>query len=263
LSTETQPTSGRAQRRQTLIAPRSASARAYLRNGVPAVYRETWGMAEIEAAHPRPATADDDFDAFDVQDANYIHEAESGVPFAMQFLKALEEVLDPIVTLLDCLPAHMDTKLAPLNVLDTMTDWLGLPFEEHLPGEDDGDGLSEQVRHDRLKQRQRRLVDNALQISRHRGTKRGLERLLELMFGEPDQVFKVIDGGYCALDSAPPADPNRPEPGTFVVQWTKPLDPHVAEAVDHLVKREKPVNARCRLDGPILPARQAPDKVRA
>ena len=260
-----QPTSRRAQPRQTAAAPRSASARAYLRNGLPAVYRETWHMPGIDALYPAQANRISEFDAFDDEDAKYTQQdAELNLPFAMRFLKALEEVLDPIVTLLDCLPAHLDPKLAPLNALHTMADWLGLPFEEHVPGDK---RLSENESHERLKRRQQRLVENALEINRSRGTKRGLELLLELMFGVPDgpedeRVFKVIDGGYCVVGSGPPADADPPEPGTFVVQWTQPLDPDVVRAVKHLVQREKPVNARCRYVEPKSALAEVQDEVK-
>lgn len=258
-----QRTGATAQRRQTPTAPRSVSARAYLRNGVPAVYRETWDATGVDASYPSKADLADRVDAFDDEDAQYAQEAELAdlnLTFAMRFLKALEEVLDPIVTLLDCLPAHLDPELAPLNALHAMADWLGLPFEEHVPGDN---RLSERDRHRRLQQRQQRLVERALEINRTRGTKKGLQLLLELMFGDPDNpVFTVIDGGYCVVGSAPPVGV-RPDPGTFVVRWTQPLDRHVVRAVTHLVEREKPVNARCRYDGPILRAEQVRDEVTA
>jgi phage tail-like protein len=78
-------------------APPVASARAYLRRGLPAVYRE------------------DDF--------------------GMRFVGALETLLDPIVSILDNLGAHFDADLAPLNVVDALAVWLGLEPEESWPEE--------------------------------------------------------------------------------------------------------------------------------
>lgn len=222
MSTGTRPTATSARRPRELAAPPSASARAYLRNGMPAVYRETWGTVGGGAGD----TGND---------------LES--PFAMRFLKALEEVLDPIVTFLDCLPAHLNPKFAPAEALHLMALWLGLPFEEHLPRE-----------------RQQRLVENALEISRSRGTARGLQLLLELMFGDldraPDPLFIVKDGGYCAVGSAPPADAGgRPEPGTFIVHWTRPIADEDLASMKRVVEREKPVNTRCVYQPP-EPSRQ-------
>lgn len=262
MSTETQRTIRTSQRRQALTAPRSASARAYLRNGVPAVYREAWDVPGGNDWYPSKASLDGAAEAFDREDAEYARKAELAdlnVTFTMRFLKALEEVLDPIVTLLDCLPAHLDPQLAPLNALHTMADWLGLPFEEHVP-----DSANEHERHRKLQARQQRLVENGLEINRTRGTKQGLELLLELMFGDPDKpVFTVVDGGYCVVGSAPPDDDERPEPGTFVVHWTEHLHPDVVRAIKHLVEREKPVNARCIYEEPKLSPKRVPDEVNA
>jgi phage tail-like protein len=172
-------------------------------------------------------------------------------PFAMRLLKALEEVLDPIVTLLDCLPAHLDPKLAPAEALHLMALWLGLPFEEHLPRE-----------------MQERLVENALEISRSRGTAKGLQLLLELMFRDLDvtggPLFIVRDGGYCVVGSVPPADAaDRPQPGTFVVHWTQPLDEERLASIKRVVDREKPVNVRCDFQPPEQSLEQAHAAVNA
>ena len=64
-----------------------ASTRAYLRNGLPALY----------------------------QDGD----------FGMRFVGALEELLDPIVAILDALPSHFDPNFAPPDILDLLAAWLG------------------------------------------------------------------------------------------------------------------------------------------
>lgn len=73
------------------VAPRTASARAYLRGGLPQAYR----------------LPDDGF--------------------AMLLVKALEEVLDPAVAQLDMIDAYLDPDVAPPEVLDMIMAWLGLP----------------------------------------------------------------------------------------------------------------------------------------
>ena len=72
--------------------PPVASSRAYLRGGLPAVY----------------------------QDGD----------FGMRFVGALETVLDPIVAMLDALPAHFDPDHAPRDVLDLLAAWLGVELDE-------------------------------------------------------------------------------------------------------------------------------------
>ena len=72
--------------------PPVASTRAYLRNGLPALY----------------------------QDGD----------FGMRFVGALEELLDPIVAVLDGLPYHFDPNLAPPDILELLAAWLGVDLDE-------------------------------------------------------------------------------------------------------------------------------------
>jgi len=70
-------------------APEVASARHYLRDALPAIYR-------------------------------------SENSFAMRFLYALERVLDPRVAIIDSLAAYLTPRLAPEAMVDAMAGWLGL-----------------------------------------------------------------------------------------------------------------------------------------
>ena len=119
-------------------APQVASARGYLRRGLPAVYH------------------DDDF--------------------GMRFVGALETLLDPIVSVLDNLPAHFDPDIAPLDVVDMLAVWLGLEPEE---------SWSEELR--------RELVRRAGELTRKRGTKAGVELALKIAF--PELPLRVEDSG--------------------------------------------------------------------
>ena len=67
--------------------PPVASNRAYLRGSLPAVYQEG--------------------------------------DFGMRFIGALETLLDPIVAVLDALPAHFSADHAPRDILDLLSAWLG------------------------------------------------------------------------------------------------------------------------------------------
>src|SRR5829696_4030768 len=72
--------------------PAVASSRAYLRGGLPAVYQEG--------------------------------------DFGMRFIGALETVLDPIIGVLDALPAHFSPDHAPRDVLALLGAWLGAEIDE-------------------------------------------------------------------------------------------------------------------------------------
>jgi phage tail-like protein len=78
--------------------PPSASARAVLRRGLPAIYQDP------------------------------------GDGFVMRFVEALEHVLDPLVAVIDCRAAYLAPDLAPEHMVAEMARWLGLEPEELPPG---------------------------------------------------------------------------------------------------------------------------------
>ena len=140
--------------RSATAAPAVASARGYLRRGLPEAYQ-----------HP----------------ANNL---------GMRFVGALEEVLDPIVAMLDLLPAHLDLDLAPPEVVETLSVWLGVPASDVA--------LEPEVR--------RELVRDARELTKRRGTREGLERLLGLAF--PSLEVRVVDSGTVSSareERTPPA----------------------------------------------------------
>src|ERR671910_1386932 len=141
----------------TKPTPQVASSRAYLRAGLPAVYQES--------------------------------------DFGMRFIGGLEELLDPIVAVIDALPAHFNPDHAPRDVLDLLAAWLGVEVDESQP-------ISER----------RRLVRESAELSRRRGTVRGLELALQLAF--PNLPLRVEDSGgvvWRAGETPPDA-----APGSFV-----------------------------------------------
>jgi phage tail-like protein len=168
--------------------PTPASNRRYLRDGVPALYRE--------------------------QD------------FAMRFLGALESVLDPIVALLDGLPAHLDPSLAPLDILDLATKWLGLEHNEAQP--------ASQLRN---------LVKRAAELGRLRGTAAGLTLALKLNF--PELPLRIEDAGSVAWSADEPL-PAPPPPG-FVVYCDQPISREQASEVARVIEAVKPAHVGFRL----------------
>jgi phage tail-like protein len=168
--------------------PEVASSRAYLRSGLPAVY----------------------------QDGD----------FGMRFVGALERLLDPIVAVLDGLPAHFDPDHAPRDVLSLMAAWLGVDLDE-----------SQELRH------QREMVRKAAELGRRRGTVRGLELALELSF--PDVPLRVEDQGGVkwSLDQ----DPVDAPPASFIVYCDKPVPEETQAAVARCIEQHKPVHTTYRL----------------
>lgn len=173
--------------------PRPVTNRRYLRDGLPAIYRE------------------DDF--------------------SMRFVAALESVLDPIVGVLDGLPAHFDPELAPLDILDLATGWLGLAHNEAQP--------ASQLRD---------LVRRAAELGRLRGTFAGVELALKLNF--PELALRIEDGGRVAWSTS--GELPNPSAPAFVVYCDTPISQNEAAAVARLIESVKPahVSYRLRVKGP-------------
>lgn len=169
--------------------PASVSGRRYLRDSVPGIYAEG--------------------------------------DFGMRLLSAFEALLDPLVAALDNLPEHFDPVYAPRDVLDLLTDWLGLEHDEARSGEE-----------------RRQIVRGAPDLMRQRGTRSGLELALELAF--PGIPFRVEDGGSVTW-SLTLDEPEPSEPPAFVVYCDIPLSEARLGAVARLIEQAKPAHVSYRL----------------
>jgi phage tail-like protein len=168
--------------------PAVASSRAYLRGGLPAMY----------------------------QDGD----------FGMRFVGALESVLDPVVAVIDALPAYFNPDHAPRDVLDLLAAWLGIEVDESQP----------------LRER-RALVRQSAELSRRRGTVRGLELALSLAF--PKLPLRVEDNGGVSWGADEPA--GESSASSFVVYCDKPIPEATQAAVARCIEQYKPVHCTYRL----------------
>jgi len=169
--------------------PPVASTRAYLRGGLPALYQEG--------------------------------------DFGMRFVGALESLLDPIVAMLDSLPAHFNPDHAPPDVLTLMAAWLGVDLDE-----------SQQLPH------QREMVRRAAELSRRRGTVGGMRLALKLSF--PDLPLRIEDTGSVRV--APPGpDESEAPAASFIVYCDMPVPEETQAAIARCIERFKPVHTSYRL----------------
>ena len=155
-------------------APASASARGYLTATLPAVYTES-ERPSLPAAVYGPAP----------------------VPFAVRWLRGLEEVLDPTVTLLDNLAWHLDPRLCPDDVVRELLRWLGLEAAADL------DPAA-----------QRSMLPRAMALGRGRGTLAGLRELLGHAFG--GLGIEVTHSGRATQGADPHARPAAAPPRLVV-----------------------------------------------
>jgi phage tail-like protein len=168
--------------------PPVASSRAYLRGGLPAVYQEG--------------------------------------DFGMRFIGALETLLDPIVAVLDALPAHFSADHAPRDILDLLSAWLGVDLDEsQTPAQ------------------RREMLRQAAELGRRRGTRAGMELALSLMF--PKLPLRVEDQGGVRID--PPEEGMKAAAATFIVYCDKPIAEDTQAAVARCIEQYKPVHTTYRL----------------
>ena len=178
--------------------PHVASERAYLRGNLPALYHENGD-------------------------------------FGLRMLGALELVLDPIVALLDALPAHVGPDLGPLDLLDLYAAWLGIDLDESWPEE-----------------RRRELLRRAPELARRRGTRAGLELNLAIAF--PELPLRVEESGGVSFGEQPAkrGKGGRPE---FVVYCDMPIDEAQQAAVARVIDHARPVHVSYRLRVKAAPQR--------
>jgi phage tail-like protein len=173
-------------------APAVASERASLRGGLPSLYRED--------------------------------------PFAESFVTAFEQVLDPILALLDSIASHFDAGLAPDNVLDVMAAWLGYDLDDDWP-----------------EQPRRHLVQHLPELARRHGTRTGLELMLHLAF--PGLPLRIEDGGRVAAAQRPEDLPPSGEGELHVISEV-PIDDATARAVTRIIEVVKPAHVPHKLRRP-------------
>jgi phage tail-like protein len=166
-----------------------------------------------------------------VSGRRYLRENLPGIysegDFGMRLVSGFEALLDPLVAALDNLPEHFDPAYAPRDVLDLLTEWLGLEHDEARSGEE-----------------RRAIVRMAPELMRRRGTRAGLELALSLAF--PGVPFRVEDAGAVtwSLDLEEDEKPSAP---SFVVYCDVPLSPQRSAAVARLIEQAKPAHVAHRL----------------
>ncbi len=158
--------------------------------------------------------------------------------FGLRFLGALEETLDPIVATLDVLHRYFHHSLAPRDVLELLAAWLGLAIDESWPDE-----------------RLREAISAEGELSRRRGTKKGLELALAIAF--PDLPLRVEDAGGVSWSTAPkPAA--KAEKASFVVYCDTPIHETKQLAIARVIEQTKPVHVTYRLRVKAPAARKPP-----
>jgi phage tail-like protein len=142
--------------------------------------------------------------------------------FTVRLTEGLDAVLAPVLSVLDCLDAYVDPRVAPEDFLVWLADWVGAALDDHS-GDDE----------------RRWSVLVAAEMHRARGTIAGLRTHLELATGGE---VEVIETGGVEV-SVRPTDPDDPSSEGLLIRLTV-ADPAAVRirAVEELVDAVKPAH---------------------
>ncbi len=113
--------------------------------------------------------------------------------FAQRLCESLDEVLGPVISVLDCFPAYLDPATTPPGMLDWLASWTGLAAARSLP-------LG----------RRRRLVTRAAALHAWRGTPAAVQELVELASGHRVELEESGGVGWSREAGTPLPGSDRP-----------------------------------------------------
>lgn len=149
--------------------------------------------------------------------------------FTERLCGALDDVLSPVVSTLDNMPAYLDVATTPDDLLPWLSYWIGMPVDANLTAA-----------------RQREVLHSASRLHGWQGTRRGVELAVEAVFGHRAVVQET---GGAAWSS----DPGAGLPGSalqaMVVQLVVPSGTTLDERrLDALVTSLKPAHVVHRVE---------------
>ncbi|MGW7416501.1 phage tail protein [Streptomyces sp. NPDC054863] len=112
---------------------------------------------------------------------------------AQRFVAGLDEVMAPILNVLDCLPAYFDPALAPVDFTRWLAEWVGAETDGSEP-----------------EPRLRAAVAAAAYLHRVRGTRHGLAETVRLAFGVEPEITESGGAAWSARPLGPFPGEQRP-----------------------------------------------------
>jgi phage tail-like protein len=135
--------------------------------------------------------------------------------FLGRFLLLFQNVWEPLEQRQNHIELYFDPRTSPASFLPWLASWLDLSFNQHWP-----------------ETRRRRLLAEAIDLYRWRGTRYGLVRMIEVCTGITPEVTD-----------------NPAQPFVFDVKITLPKDAEIDKnLIDELVQAHKPAHAGYRLE---------------
>jgi phage tail-like protein len=154
---------------------------------------------------------------------NYLPAVFADDMFTVRFTEAFDDVLAPLINIIDCVHGYVDPLLAPEDFVRWLSSWFGVLLDESWS-----------------MTAQRAVVAEAVELFRMRGTIAGLRRHLTVVV---DGDVEITESGGTSCSVRP-----RPDPPTDVEHWVRivvrPRDPAALseDAVAAVVRAAKPVH---------------------
>ena len=153
---------------------------------------------------------------------------------AQSFVAGLDEVIAPILNVLDCLDAYFSPALAPLDFTAWVGGWIGAETSGQV-GEYGSD-----AERARSAVQLRAAVAAAVHLHRIRGTRQGLAEAVELAFGVQPEITESGGAAWDARPLGPVPGGRRPELHVTVrLAAPGPADQH---RLDALVAAARPAH---------------------
>ncbi|WP_371576790.1 phage tail protein [Streptomyces sp. NBC_01314] len=142
---------------------------------------------------------------------------------AQRFIGGLDDVLAPILSVLDCLDSYFTPSLAPLDFTQWLAGWVGA----------ETDGTEPEAR-------LRAAVAAAAYLHRVRGTRRGLSEAVRLVFGVTPEI---TESGAATWDARPLGPvPGEARPRLHVALRLPDPTPADEHRLDSLVAAARPAH---------------------
>jgi phage tail-like protein len=158
---------------------------------------------------------------------------------AQRFTGALDVVLAPVLGTLDSSDAYVDPRLAPLDFVEWLAEWVGVELDASWP-----------------QARQRALVHRAAELFAWRGTVRGVAEAVAIYTGA---IPEILESGATAWTGTPPPTGELPgsPAGGLIVRVRVPAGEGGSidlGRLDRLVEAAKPAHIAHRVEIHELPA---------
>ena len=147
-----------------------------------------------------------------------------------RFVGGLDEVLAPVVGVLDSGDAYVDPWLTPPDFLAWLAQWVGVELDRSWPEE-----------------RQRAYVAQAADLYAWRGTAHGLARLVEVTTGVRPEIRETGGCGWTGSPAPAGSLPGSVAPA-LVVRLRAPAGTIDADRLDRLVAAAKPAHVPHRIE---------------